>query len=556
MEREELMMNMRFGLLNYLRTGNMVLDIVIASSIPMFLDFLRNNVPLVLKWLRSLFQKKVFSNYKTMRFVMGTDIYGCKTASPNGLPEVSTSIFFKAVLFYIQDYGLIEETNNTQAELVSSAHNPVDFHYTVPKWQQCKDNRFCMMPMENQWCKVKGYDVEIRFSSRKVDIEKYNSSSTNLSRVIANENILEFRSRSRETLSKLVKVIYDAYLERVRMLENQDKNKYLYVVDPVIASNGRFKSHRYKLTLSKSFDNVFFPLKDDLVKILDNFQEKSGLYGIKGYPHKLGFLLHGEPGTGKTSLIKAIAKHTDRHIVMVGLDRIKTNAQFLDLMFKPHFEIDDYRNGPTVNTYKLQPKDCVFVFEDIDTYTDLVLSRKDNNLNGAGINNRNENGKYDRVQELMLMNMVAMNSKNNKNQKDSQAENFMLSQEDKLSLGGILNVLDGPLEVDGRIIIFTTNHPEKLDSALIRPGRIDHVYHLTYAVLEDIFKMIELYFETCEEKTKEKLKVLVESTGLQITPATVEVLAVQSKDQDMFVERLTAFANSQTLPDFQKLSQK
>ena len=48
-------------------------------------------------------------------------------------------------------------------------------------------------------------------------------------------------------------------------------------------------------------------------------------YAIPGYGHKLGLLLHGPPGTGKTSLIKALAQHTERSIISIPLTQIKTN---------------------------------------------------------------------------------------------------------------------------------------------------------------------------------------------------------------------------------------
>jgi len=50
----------------------------------------------------------------------------------------------------------------------------------------------------------------------------------------------------------------------------------------------------------------------------------------------------------------------------------------------------------------------------------------------------------------------------------------------KLTLSFLLNLFDGVLETPGRILIMTSNYPERLDKALIRPGRVDINLHLGY----------------------------------------------------------------------------
>ena len=65
---------------------------------------------------------------------------------------------------------------------------------------------------------------------------------------------------------------------------------------------------------------------------------------------------------------------------------------------------------------------------------------------------------------------------------------------DDLNLAGILNVLDGVVDCPGRILIMTSNHPEKLDPALIRPGRIDRRIFLDYMTPCDARKMAAHHF--------------------------------------------------------------
>merc|ERR1719382_1583367 len=65
--------------------------------------------------------------------------------------------------------------------------------------------------------------------------------------------------------------------------------------------------------------------------------------------------------------------------------------------------------------------------------------------------------------------------------------------EDDLNLAGLLNVLDGVVDSPGRIVVMTTNHPDRLDPALIRPGRINKRIHLGFVKASSVCLMAEHY---------------------------------------------------------------
>lgn len=154
--------------------------------------------------------------------------------------------------------------------------------------------------------------------------------------------------------------------------------------------------------------------KETLLSYLNNFKNGRELYYKMGIPYKGGILLSGTQGCGKSSTIVATATYLNKDIYYLDLGKIKTNHE-LKLC------IDHIRHN--------SQKGGVIIFEDIDCMTDIVRSRE----LGATV----ETG------------------------------------DDKLSLSFLLNVLDGTLSPEDVIFVMTTNHPEVLDPALIRPGRID-----------------------------------------------------------------------------------
>lgn len=78
-----------------------------------------------------------------------------------------------------------------------------------------------------------------------------------------------------------------------------------------------------------------------------------------------------------------------------------------------------------------------------------------------------------------------------------------------VSFSGLLNAIDGVRSQEGRILFMSTNHLEKLDPALLRPGRADVHVKLDFASQEQIKKMFMRFFPDCEETLAEKFMAQV-----------------------------------------------
>jgi chaperone BCS1 len=142
-------------------------------------------------------------------------------------------------------------------------------------------------------------------------------------------------------------------------------------------------------------------LLDDLNWFLKD--ETYAFYGEHGIPYHRSYLLHGPPGTGKTSTIFALAGKFRRNVCFIQMDPAVTDEAFRTAM-------------ATV------PAESVVVLEDIDALFNVHREK---------------------------------------------------SETSALSFSGFLNALDGLGAPEDVVFMMTTNHPDRLDPAVLRPGRVD-----------------------------------------------------------------------------------
>ena len=252
-----------------------------------------------------------------------------------------------------------------------------------------------------------------------------------------------------------------------------------------------------KFDTNKSLKNVFGNHLKLIKERMDLFINNPKWYVDKGIPYTLGILLHGPPGTGKTSIIKAIAKDTNRHIFNIKLYQDTTKSQIHNLFFNENVKV--IKNGQT-ETFTIPLNDRIYVLEDVDCDNELLLDRNFKIVKDHKIikSNNYENTFEARFEEYDLYKKHYADFVNNDNLKTNNDNKLVNNdneiQEDtteQLTLSFILNILDGILETPGRILIMTTNYPEKLDKALIRPGRIDINLEVGYCdtmMIEEMFK--------------------------------------------------------------------
>uniref|UniRef100_A0A6C0JAY1 AAA+ ATPase domain-containing protein n=1 Tax=viral metagenome TaxID=1070528 RepID=A0A6C0JAY1_9ZZZZ len=285
------------------------------------------------------------------------------------------------------------------------------------------------------------------------------------------------------TLNELQQQI-DKWLQIYLNLNSPNKYLRYFMYDDIsITDNVRYDPHKkyseFKFESGKSFNNIFFPQKKDLIDRLDFFKNNKIWYKTRGISYTLGMLFYGMPGCGKTSTIKAIANHTNRHIVSVSLNKIKSFKELLEIF---------YENK--INNMIIPLDKRLYVIEDIDC-SDMKKIIRDRSLDN---DDSDKDSDKDSGAEL--------NSEDSEYQPKKKPKE---KEEQKLSLADILNILDGLMEMDGRMLVITTNYPEYIDSALTRPGRIDIKINFQKCTSQSLISLYKCFFSDKKKIVWDKL---------------------------------------------------
>ena len=322
------------------------------------------------------------------------------------------------------------------------------------------------------------------------------------------------------TLTELRKWVDSIY----KKIEYDKQNKFgddrFFFNESLINNNIPSKNLMFSMTrfqTNKSLDTLYGPSIKTLKKRVDLFKNNSTWYKKNGIPHTLGILLHGSPGTGKSSTIKAIAQDLDRHIFNLKLTKNTTQQQMWNLFYNDSVYCLTDKSNNTTRHY-IPTDQRLYVLEDVDCLTSVLIDRKI----------KEEQDKLEQIEQRNKRSNIDMEAKKRMEELQNEGENA------KLNLNFLLGLIDGLLETPGRILIMSSNYPEKLDKAILRPGRIDINMELKEC---DIDTMREMFYNFYKERTEQDFNNLsFENMGNIFTPAYIQKIL-----SDFFDDPLLAY---------------
>ncbi|XP_019182197.1 PREDICTED: AAA-ATPase At3g50940-like [Ipomoea nil] len=276
---------------------------------------------------------------------------------------------------------------------------------------------------------------------------------------------------------KFSEMVFKSYIPFVmeRSKAIQEENKTIK-----LHSLGNWNVASVNLEHPSTFETLAIDgeLKKEVIEDLERFVRRKDFYRRVGKAWKRGYLLYGPPGTGKSSLIAAMANYLKFDIYDLDLANLNSNMDLQSQL------------ATTKNR-------SILVIEDIDC--SIELQNRD--------------------------------LEHTHNQGDQS----------QLTLSGLLNFIDGLWSScgDERIIVFTTNYKDRLDPALLRPGRMDMHIHMSYCNPSGFRVLASNYHGLKDHCNFIQIDKLLEE--VEVTPAEIAEELMKSEDADVALQGLIKF---------------
>jgi hypothetical protein len=434
---------------------------------------------------------------------------------------------FLSIIYFLNSNKI--SNVNSLTEIIAN-NSELNFRYDSNDYDKYKDDKYILMPINNKKILISD-KYNIYFELNTIEKEANNNSDkkkdsvsaqkTNFIITLSKEtNINNKYQYSEKSDIEILKLFLDECIKEYRLLtiDINDKKQYIFEYKQSEKIDNRLELYFDKYPLEHNKDlktNIFFEDKNKLINYINPFiyeqdqiinlgEEK---YKRSGFTFKAGLLFYGSPGCGKTSTIKAILKYTNRHGIIINLSRVKTCEELENIFRKRKFDKKD-----------VSGKQLCYILEDCDAIENNIISTRDNKDKNEKEKDKNSEEKTEKNDVLSVAKLI-----------EATCCAPPKKDDDSLNLSCFLNILDGIIELHGIMIILTTNYPEKIDNALIRPGRIDFKYEFKKTSKKIIKEMLQFKFDLSDDEMEKYMKILNVNDGI-LSPAEVQSICFKNEN--------------------------